>query len=213
MKSSSGSSIHTNEHVDPVFDGTNTGEPKIFDIIKDVLSLDEAASLLEFLEQKLPVDADEYFSIDLSYRPEDWDSFGIIEKIYNKAKAHISEVYPVEGSLNPRRFQIVRTDDCRPFKQEYGNYRNGNEILYTAVVTPVLSTKYFSGETLYFENGEGFRPSPTDLVIHRNERINSWEIIEVLSGARYDLIITFEEVYRGVSYDYEIAQLEYGDDF
>lgn len=214
MKSYSkpGPNGETGEQMSPIYDGSNDHEEKKVDLLSGAISPSEADALLEFILNKFSKSASAT-SITLSYRPEDWDVSGVIDKIHNVAKAHIHETYPIKGDLNPRSFTLLKTDDGRTYSETYGKYRNGNEILYTAVVTPISPAEYYSGETLYSVNGEGLRPNPCDMLVHRNERLNTWEIVEVLTGARYDLLIVFEEIDRAVSYDYPIKSLEYGDDF
>ena len=197
-----------NDNADPEYDGTNAELPKKFDTLKDVLSKEEADALRIFIEEKFKtVDADTK-EILMTYRPEDWDSEGIIEKLTDTTKAHIISTFRIEGSLNPRKFMLLRTRDVQSYEEEYGAYNQNGEILYTAVATASKRNEYFSGQTLYTRNGEGFFPREVDLIVHRNEELNNWEIHEVLEGERLDLIMVFEEIDRGVHYNYEIDQLE-----
>ncbi len=193
---------------DPVYDGTNTELPKRFDLLTSALSKQEASDLNAFLVEKFSDIDVTTRSIDLSYRPEDWDDSGVIEKLHNIVREHIKQTYKITGSLNPRRFTLLRTTDVQTYSETYGDYNANNEILYTAIYTAPNVTDYYSGETLYNKNGEGFFPSGYDVVIHRNEELNNWEILDVVKGQRLDLLMVFEEIDRGVSYDYPIDQLE-----
>lgn len=195
-------------YVDPVFNRGNRHLEKRFDVLKDAIDLEDSDALKEFIELKLPGGAEQELSQELvlQYRPDEWDSRGVIQKVQDIAKAHISSVFALSGQLEPRKFYLLRTENVQTYKQEYGLYNDNNETLYSAIVTVSSPTEYYSGETLYLVNGEGFRPNRTDIVIHRHEKINDWEIVEVLIGSRLDLVVVFQEIDRRISYDYPIDQ-------
>ncbi len=196
------------ESPEPVYDGTNAELPKKFDLLRSVLTKEETLAINNFIVHKFEgIDVDTR-TIELSYRPEDWDNAGVIEKLHDLVRQHIKDTYKIAGSLNPRRFTLLRTTDLQTYSEKYAEYNANNEIIYTAVYSAANTTDYYSGETLYNENGEGFFPTEYDIAIHRNEELNSWEILDVVKGQRLDLIMVFEEIDRGVSYDYQIDQLE-----
>ena len=196
------------KYVDPVFTADNRHLPKMFDVLTDQITLEEAQQLLEFIDSRLVPEGEKETSsrLELLNRPDSWDKYGVIEKVYSIARAHIMDTYWMVGNLEPRDFVIMRTEDLQTYREEYGNFDSNEETLYTATVTPCLSTNYSQGETRYTINGEGFEPGPTDIVVHRNEKINSWEITEVAVGTRYDLLLVFQEPTQRVSYNFEIEQ-------
>ena len=197
-------------YVEPVFNADNRHLPKMFDTLKDQITVEEAEQLLSFIDSRLlaPADGESEVSskLKLLNRPDNWDDHGVIEKIYNIARSHIMDTYWMVGNLEPRDFIIMRTEDVQKYEEIYGAFDKNHETLYTAIVTPCSNKDYFRGETRYTINGEGFMPSPTDIVIHRNEEMNNWEITEVVNGTRYDLLLVFQEPTQRVSYDFEIEQ-------
>lgn len=197
-------------YVEPVFNADNRHLPKMFDTLKDQITAEEAEQLLSFIDSRLlaPAEGESEVSskLKLLNRPDNWDDHGVIEKIYNIARSHIMDTYWMVGNLEPRDFIIMRTEDVQKYEETYGEFDENDETLYTAIVTPCSSKDYFQGETRYTINGEGFNPSPTDIVIHRNEEMNNWEITEVVSGTRYDLLLVFQEPTQRVSYNFEIEQ-------
>jgi len=197
-------------YIDPVFTEENRYLEKRFDLLTEVLTKDESTCLEDFIKSKLvKIESDSNISqtYKLQYRPDEWDSMGVIQKVQDIARSHIQKTYAVVGQLEPRSFTLLRTEDAQGYIEEYGVYNQNGEILYTAVVTASDSDDYYSGETLYLVNGEGFRPSRVDVVVHRNETLNNWEIVEVVKGTRLDLLIVFQEIERKLSYDYEIDQI------
>ena len=196
-------------YVDPIYTPDNRHLPKMFDFIKNAITDEEAESLREFIEQKLSEEREDLEasqSMVLAYRPDEWDSAGVIAKIQDLAKLHIQNTYSLGGYLGAQKFMLLRTENAQSYKEVYGNYNNDGEILYTAIVSPCRGTEYFQGETKYTINGEGFKPRAVDMTVHRNEELNNWEITEVINGTRFDLVIVFQEVDKQVSYDYEIDQ-------
>lgn len=198
------------EYIEPVFTADNRHLPKMFDVLEDQITDEEAEQLLSFIDSRLlaPAEGESEFSskLKLLNRPDNWDDHGVIEKIYNIARSHIMGTYWMVGNLEPRDFIIMRTEDVQKYEETYGAFDENGETLYTAVVTPCPTDSYFQGETRYTTNGEGFVPSPTNIVLHRNERLNDWEITEVVNGTRYDLLLVFQEPTQRVSYDFEIEQ-------
>jgi hypothetical protein len=218
MKSPTGLKHGDTEHevyVDPVLTKETRHLQKKFEIIRNAITPEESLALKNYISSKITESSNSKYSnqLVLPYRPDEWDEFGVIQKIQDIAKGHILETYPIIGQLEPRKFMILRTDNVQTYKETYGLYNANSEILYTAIVTPSSPTDYFSGETLYTVNGEGFYPNPRDMVVQRNEELNSWEIIEVLSGTRFDLVVVFQEIDRTISYNYTISQDDYCEDF
>lgn len=198
------------EYVDPVFNADNRHLPKMFDVLKNQITDEEAEQLSSFIDSRLlaPTGGESEFSskLKLLNRPDNWDAHGVIEKIYNIARSHIMGTYWMVGNLEPRDFIIMSTKNAQKYEETYGAFDENGETLYTAIVTPCSKNEYFQGETQYTVNGEGFNPSPTDIVLHRNEELNNWQITEVINGTRYDLILVFQEPTQRVSYDFEIEQ-------
>lgn len=218
MKSPAGLKHGDTEHevyVEPIFTAETRHLQKRFDILSNVITPEESLALKAFIESKIPESSDSTYSqeVVLPYRPDEWDELGIVQKIQDLAKAHILKTYAVVGQLEPRKFMVIRTDNVQTYGETYGSYNQNGEILYTAVVTPSSPTDYYSGETLYGVNGEGFHPNSCDMVVQRNEELNSWEIVEVLTGVRFDLIVVFQEIDRTISYDYIINQDDICEDF
>jgi len=204
-----GPNDEVHEHVDPIFDETNRHLPKMFDILTNVLTYEEAGALEAFAKRKLATeseDLDTNQTLELPYRTDEWDGDGVIAKIQELAKQHIQNTYSLAGYLEPRKFMLMRTENAQSYKETYSEYNKNGEVLYTAIATPSSPAEYYSGETRYTVNGEGFRPSSRDVVVHRNEEMNNWEMVEVVTGVRFDLIIVFQEINKQVSYDYEIDQ-------
>lgn len=211
MKSPAGLKNGDTEHevyVDPVFTVETRHLQKRFDVISNAIDSEEGLSLKGFIESKIPESSDSPYSqqLVLPYRPDEWDGSGVIQKVQDIAKAHVMSTYAIVGQLEPRKFMLLRTDNVQTYKETYGSYNENGEILYTAILTPSSPTEYYSGETLYAVNGEGFHPNPRDLVVQRNEELNNWEIVEVLTGTRFDLVVVFQEIDRTISYDYAISQ-------
>lgn len=195
-------------YVEPVFDGTNSYLEKRFEVLPGVLSSEEVLALKEFIGSKLPKSSEDEFSqtLVLPYRPDEWDSIGVVQKVQDISRSHIVSTYAVSGQLEPVKFKVMRTDNVQKYLETYGKYNDNREILYTAITTVPSPVDHYSGETLYQNNGEGFRPNPGDLVIHRNETLNNWEIVGAANTPRFDLLIMFREVDRSISYDYVIDQ-------
>jgi len=202
--------MDSSEYENPVFNADNRHLPKIFDVLQNQITIQESEHLLEFISTKFPESEEEITEtssvIKLLNRPDNWDSFGVIEKIYGIARQHIMDTYWMVGNLEPRHFLILKTEDAQNYEELYGDFDANGETVYTAVVTPSLPESYFQGETRYTVNGNGFQPNPLDIVIHRNEELNSWEITDVTKGVRYDLVLVFQEPTQRVSYDFEIEQ-------
>jgi hypothetical protein len=198
---------------DPIFNENNKYLEKKFDILTNVLTVEESTSLETFITSKISTNAPDSNSNTsqkyvLQYRPDEWDSAGAIQKVYDIARKHILDTYAVIGQLEPRSFTLLRTEDAQTYKEEYGAYNQNGEILYTAIVTASNPPDYYSGETLYLVNGEGFMPNRYDIVVHRNESHNNWEIVDVVTGVRLDLLVVFREHARRTAYNYYIDQLD-----
>lgn len=199
------------EHVeeDFVYNESNKHLSKKFLVLEDAITKEEAQVLEKFIFSKLPVETeDEQAQVCvLPYRTDEWDELGVIHKVQGIAKQCIEDVYHPEGAVEPKKFELVRTDSIQKYERLYPrSYINRNEILYTIVVTPTRSSSYDWGQTVYLNNGEGFKPAATNVLIHRNEEYNNWSVEEPMNGTRLDLIITLREMNMGISYDYSIEQ-------
>lgn len=185
--------------------------PVQFEILKSVISETEAECLRKYIESKLPNEGDpldDYSqTTTLQYRPDEWDSCGTISKLQDIAKDYLKQKFEIGPELGPKEFVLVRTDNFQQYVQEYGDI-DPNEIFYTAIVTPTPSSEYVNGRTLYTHSGEGFWPSSVDMVIHRNEYFNNWEIQDVHSGYRLDLIFVFRQINRRISYAFDMPQTD-----
>lgn len=201
-------------YVDPEYTEENRYLPKKFDILTGVVTTEEAEKLREFITSKLPNTSEDSSSQShvLPYRSDEWDSDGIINRLQSLARDHVRATFHTIGAVEPRKFMLLRTDASQSYSETYGNYINNREILYTAVVTPVSEFSHSPDETVYTTNGEGFKPSQVDMVVHRNEEYNNWSIPELDSGSRLDLIMVFREVDQSISYDYPMDQLEETDE-
>lgn len=180
------------------------------EILQDELTVEEAEGLKRFIESKLPANSDksdDSSTVDLAYRPDAWDPEGVIEKLYLRAKEYIKESFQIDGYVEPKKFKLIRTENAQTYKEQYLELEEQAETSYTATVS-LLDLDIIGGTTLYTINGEGFVPRNTDLVIHRNEKLNNWEIVEVLSGTRFDLVMVFRDTHRRISYGYYIDQIE-----
>ena len=203
---------HDDEHIeenDFVYDKSNRHLPKKFSIVEDAITIEEAEGLEKFILSKLPDETEDEQSqvCVLPYRTDEWDELGVIHKVQELAKQYIEDNYYLEGAVEPKRFELVRTDSIQSYERLYSEgYINQNEILYTVVVTPTSSGSYDWGQTVYLNNGEGFKPSTTSVFIHRNEEYNNWSVEEPMNGTRLDLIITLREMNVAISYDYPIEQ-------
>ena len=190
------------DYVDPVFNADNRHLEKMFDVLKDQITQDEADRLLAFAETKTST-LSEGQSVSILYnRPDGWDETGVVDKIYKIARQHIMDTYWMIGNLEPRSFCIVRTEQGQGYGETYGNFDDNGETLYTAITTVPGSIS----NTVYTNGQVSFEPSATDIVVHRNERINNWKTEKVNAGTRYDLVILFQEPTQRVSYDFEIEQ-------
>lgn len=203
---------------DPIYTEDNRHLEKKADLLCNVLTDDDSTQLELFIESKLGPSVSSELSessriCNLPYRPDEWDAAGVIQKVQDIARNHILNTYVVVGDLEPRSFKLLRTEDVQTYKEEYDKYDQNGEILYTAVVTASNPDTYWHGETRYLVNGEGLRLRRNDMLVHRNERLNTWEIVEVLRGTRLDLVIVFQEIDRRISYDYDIDQTDLIGDF
>jgi hypothetical protein len=197
------------EPQDFVYDETNRHLPKKYGIIKNAITREEAEHLKAFIESKLPNSTEDDSSqvLVLPYRTDEWDELGVIHKVQELSRQYVRDNFYLRGAVEPRKFELIKTEPIQSYKETYSpNYITKNEILYTAVVTPVDPLDYDWGQTVYIDNGEGFRPSPTDIIIHRNEQYNNWTIEETINGTRLDLVLTLREVNLETSYDYPMEQ-------
>lgn len=199
--------VVVDDYIDPVYTKDNRHLPKKFAVLKSVMSEEDRSHLIEFVLEKIPQESKNEVSQShtLIYRTDEWDKFGVINRLQEVAKSHIRDTYYLVGAAEPRKFLLLRTDPWQSYEEVYDpSYINNREILYTAVVTLVSDGIFVPGETIYTSNGEGFVPEPLSMVIHRNERYNNWSISKLAGGTRLDLIMVFREVNMEISYEYEI---------
>lgn len=187
-------------------DRANPNEPSV---VEKAISEEESASLLEFAKQKLPYanneDSEVSQLLELYNRPDAWDDKGVVNKIQQAFREQIKETNFLVGVLEPKKFILLRTDELQSYSNLYEPFVDGPEVEYTAVVT--LNSEFRGGDTLYTHSGVGFRPSVGDLHVHRNEESNSWKIVDVNVGTRYDFMLVFIERPVPTNYDeFEIEQ-------
>lgn len=182
---------------------SNRGTPKEAQVLVNAITVDEAAILRGFILAKLTSEG----ILELPYRPDEWDSAGVIQKIQDMAKEYIKQNYVTYNQLEPRAFLLSRVSDHSDRGEEYSEYNANGEILYQVTTTVSNSEVCTGGDTIYVntyvtvphENG-------TTMVIHRDEELNNWKLSPILSGERLDLIIYIQEFDLQKSYDYPIDQ-------
>ena len=201
------------------FEDVSTSDPKRFRVVRELITKEEAKQLSDFILSKLPEEGDMETppsTLNLPYRPDEWDSTGVIEKIYNFGKEYLRENFELEGGLEPKTFKLIRTDGYQVYKEVFPEEEELKEKTYSLILTPLIASTggFFAGTTVYAVNGEGFTPETTSLIVQKNMSLNNWEITEGGGGTRLDLVITFREFRQGMSYDYKIEQTpDYGEDY
>lgn len=190
------------DYVDPVFNADNRHLEKMFDVLKNQITQDEADQLLAFAKTRTSTLPEGQSVLILYNRPDGWDETGVVDKIYKIARQHIMDTYWMIGNLEPRSFCIVKTEGGQEYEETYGNFDDNGETLYTAITTVPGSIS----NTVYTSSEISLESAPTDIIVHRNERINNWKTEKVNAGTRYDLVILFQEPTQRVSYDFEIEQ-------
>lgn len=185
-------------------DDSTRSLPKEADVLINAITLEESSVLKDFILSKLPDPG----SVDLLYRPDEWDSAGVIQKIQDLAKDHISRNYVTYNQLEPRGFKLSRISDSSDCGEEYSEYNLNGEIVYQVTATVSNRETCIGGDTLYTHTYlEVPHEDGTTVVIHRDEKLNDWKISPIVSGDRLDLIIYIQEFDLQKSYDYPIDQI------
>lgn len=182
----------------------NKSSPKQAETIVNAITESESSILREFILSKLPSEG----SLELQYRPDEWDSAGIVQKIQDLGREYIQRTHVVSNQLEPRKFKLYNIVDASELGEEYSEYNKNGEILYLITATVSTSDSCSGGSTIYTETGKVVDlSSGTNITIHRCESLNSWKIMPVRSGNRLDLSILIQENDRQISYDYPIDQI------
>lgn len=190
----------------------NRHETKIFELIENAITEEEVAALKEFAESQIPEASEDETSqkVEMANRPDKWDSAGVIAKIQDIFRDYVRNTYFLVGSLEPRKFVILRTDDVQEYSETYGRFQIDGVLTYTAIMPlskPDVDCR--PGEILFTVHGEGFKSEPGNLIVFRNEEFNSWKIPDMFSGTRFDLILVLQEINKSMTYDeFEIEPLE-----
>jgi hypothetical protein len=178
--------------------------PKNANILTGLISDSDISNLRNFINEKV---ADNDASINLRYRPDEWDSTGVIQKVYDLIKEYLKENYEIQGQLEPRKFTIRRILDASDIGEEYGDYDANGEILYSATFSIPGLDGCSGGETTYLKYDCTVKPDDTAILIHRCEANNDWRTNRIGDGSRLDLVILFQEISREISYDFDIDQI------
>jgi hypothetical protein len=178
--------------------------PALPEIVVDAITAEESECLRSFILSKLPAVG----SLELPYRPDEWDSYGIIQKIQDLAKDKIKQTHVVHNQLEPRSFVIFNAVDTSELGEEYSTYNANGEIIYKIMLT-VSSDDALTGGNITFDNSVGMVSNfgGTTAVIFRCEEINNYTISPISIGNRLDLVICLQEIDRKISYDYPIDPL------
>lgn len=178
--------------------------PKQAETIANAITESESSILREFILSKLPEEG----SVELQYRPDEWDSAGVIQKIQDFGKDYIQRTHVTNNQLEPRKFKLSNIIETSELGEEYSEYNKNGEILYLITATVSNAASCSGGSTIYTEMGKVIDlSSGTTISIHRCELVNSWKMMPVRSGNRLDLSILIQENDRQVSYDYPIDQI------
>lgn len=173
-------------------------------IIADAITEAESSVLKEFILSKLPNEG----TLELQYRPDEWDSAGIVQKIQDLGRDYIQKTHVTNNQLEPRQFKVSNIVDTSELGEEYSDYNKNGEILYLITATVSTGSSCSGGSTIYTETGKVVDlSSGTTIVIHRCESINGWKMMPIRSGNRLDLSILIQENDRQISYDYPIDQI------
>lgn len=181
-----------------------TSIPKEAEILLNALTEEESRSLREFILSKVPDSG----VFNLPYRPDEWDSMGVMQKIQDLAKDHIRVTHVTNSQLEPRSFSLLNISNFEDYGEEYQECNANNEILYRVVATVSNAEICTGGNTLYINTHRSVNhASGTTVTIHRCERLNNWKMSPV-TGSRLDLVIYLQENAKQISYDYHIDQIE-----
>lgn len=177
--------------------------PKEVEILVDALTEEESDALREFILSKV-LDGG---SLDLPYRPDEWDHLGVIQKVQDIAKDCIKRTHVTNNQLEPRAFTVSNISTSEDYAEEYPPYDSNSEILYQATATVSSDKSCTGGDTLYVNTHRRVtHSSGTTITIHRCEELNNWKISPI-KGNRLDLTILFQENNKQISYDYPIDQI------
>lgn len=177
--------------------------PKKAEILVDALTKEESSALREFILSKVPDGG----SLNLPYRPDEWDSTGVIQKVQDLAKEHIRRTHVTINQLAPRSFSVSNISKSDGYSEEYSSYISDGEILYQVIATVSDDSFCVGGDTLYVNTNERISHSGgTTVVMHRCEELNNWKISPI-SGNRLDLAIYLQESGKRISYNYPIDQI------
>lgn len=178
--------------------------PRQVEILLDALTPGESEVLRNFILDKLPHEG----VVELLYRPDEWDSEGVIQKVQDLAKDHIKNTFVTINQLEPRGFRLARISNHLEWGEEYSKYNSNGEIIYQVTATVSNNDICNGGSTVYVNTGiEVPHANGTTVAIHRAEELNDWKLSHIYSGHRLDLIIYIQEFDKQKSYDYPIDQI------
>ena len=184
--------------------------PIPFATLNDVLTLVEVDLLRDFALNFSSDATEDDFSVkhELPNRPTEWDPHGLVMKLQDQFRDYIQRNFFILGSVEPRYFTILRTDELQSYVDKYSYFENGGYVLYTAII-PLShqGTDYTGGDLTYMQTGEGGSGKPGQMLVHRNETLNSWALNKVESGIRIDLVLVQHEIENRTSYtEFEMEQ-------
>lgn len=170
--------------------------PFKYELLEDQLYPNEIASLRVFAETQTATDN----YIELYNRPDSWDTEGVIAKVNELFRAYIKDTFYLTGVLEPRLFKILKTDEAAGHTENYNTLDTRNEILYTATLSLNGAEDYSGGVTVFRKAGDSVSPAAGDIIICRQEELNSWEIVPTSSGFRLDVVLVLTELQKVADY-------------
>jgi hypothetical protein len=170
--------------------------PFKYELLEDQLYPNEIASLRVFAETQTATDN----YIELYNRPDSWDTEGVIAKVNELFRAYIKDTFYLTGVLEPRLFKILKTDKAAGHTENYNTLDTRNEILYTATLSLNGAEDYNGGVTVFRKAGDSVSPAAGDIIICRQEELNSWEIVPTSSGSRLDVVLVLTELQKVADY-------------
>jgi len=189
------------------------GLPVAVTTLVDVLSSSEVELLRKFSASQLAdySNLDKLVNHELGNRPDSWDETGLVSRLQELFRSYIKSNFFLLGNIEPRQISILCAPETTGYREKYGLFENNGEVIYTAIVPLSYSkTDYLGGDIVYTKPGEGGYGAPGQMLIHRNETINSWMLEDVDSGTRLDLILVQQEVRNLASYtEFSIDQTVY----
>ena len=158
------------------------------EVIPDVLDEDQVNSLRSFIEEKISLGSS---YCDIGTDKTAWDSNGVIEKLWQTLDTSIRERFTVDRGLKIGKVFVLKMTERDYYYERYWELQEDSTVKYSAIAT--LSNGYGGGESVYFRERKS-TPTVGNVTIHRHEKLNSWAVNTITSGARLDIILTLEEL-------------------